>query len=435
MLSNPVPVYVVNLATRTDRKAHILQQFRNRPEFDLHLVEAVQHPRGATGLWHTIIHILQELADEQSPFIVLCEDDHAFTPSYSYDRLLAGIEAAEQQQADILCGGISWFDNAIETVPGLYRVENFSGLQFTVFFRRFFKRMIEADFTETDAADYKISWLSDRKLFMHPFISTQEEFGYSDVTACNSGPGTVASLFERTDACIRLMEKVALHYNDPLRQPGKVDVSQFEDVTIPVYVIDKSQLQENLTQLSSQFEGKTEFAITLIPASTGDDPAFAWFTDLQRIATMAMNNDEDIIILCEDDHLFTKNYSKSFFFRNIIEAWEQGADCLSGGCTAFNYAVPVAASRFWVNAFAGSFVVMYRTLFPKIREASFETGWKPGLLPSAISSSKLLLYPFVAGKKSNGADQLNREALFQQTEERLGKMKEIQQTYRQNKTI
>ncbi len=125
MLPNPVPVYVVNLTTRPDRKAHILQQFRNKPEFVVHLVEAIQHPRGATGLWHTIVHILQELADEQSPFIVLCEDDHVFTPSYSYERLLACIATAEQQQADILCGGISWFDNAIETAPGLYRVENF----------------------------------------------------------------------------------------------------------------------------------------------------------------------------------------------------------------------------------------------------------------------------------------------------------------------
>ncbi len=258
---------------------------------------------------------------------------------------------------------------------------------------------------------------------MHPFISIQEEFGYSDVTGSNSSPGTVAALFERTDACIRLMEKVAIHFSDPTRQPGKVDISQFEDVSIPVYVIDNSQRQENLTQLSGQFEGKTEFAVTLIPASTGDDPAYAWYTDLQRIVTMAMDNDEDIIIVCEDDHFFTKNYSKSFFFRNIIEAWEQGADCLTGGCTAFNYAVPVAASRFWVNACEGNFVVMYRALYSKIREASFETGWKQGSLPSAISSNKLLLYPFVAAKKTNGPAQLNREALFHRSEERLGRMK------------
>jgi hypothetical protein len=433
MLPNPVPVYVVNLKSRTDRKAHIMQQFRDRPEFDLHLVEAFQHTCGAKGLWNTIVHILQELADEQSPFIVLCEDDHVFTESYSYHRLLAAIEAAEQQQADILCGGISWFDNAIETVPGLYRVENFSGLQFTVLFRRFFKKIVEAVFTETDAADYTISSLSDHKLFLHPFISIQEEFGYSDVTATNSAPGTVAALFERTGACIRLMEKVRNHYNDPSRQPGKVDIAQFDAVTIPVYVLDRSRRQENLSQLSREFEGKTEFSLTIIPASTGDDPGLAWYTDLQRIITMAMDNDEDIIILCEDDHVFTKNYSRCFFFRNIIEAWEQGADCLTGGCKAFNYAVPVADSRFWVHLCEGTFVVLYRTIFPKIREASFETGWKPGILPTDITSNKLLLYPFVAGMQRPGSTQLNSELLFQQAEEKLGRMKDIQRRYQPEK--
>ena len=46
-----LPVYVINLKERTERRQHIEEQFQGKVEFDLHWIEAIKHSIGAVGLW------------------------------------------------------------------------------------------------------------------------------------------------------------------------------------------------------------------------------------------------------------------------------------------------------------------------------------------------------------------------------------------------
>src|SRR5690348_7621180 len=100
-----IPVFAINLKSRTGRKQHILQQFCQKEEFDLHIVEACQHPNGAIGLWKSITHILQDLVTDESEYIIICEDDHEFTNDYDKKYLLKCINYANENDADVLLGG------------------------------------------------------------------------------------------------------------------------------------------------------------------------------------------------------------------------------------------------------------------------------------------------------------------------------------------
>ena len=54
-----IRVYCPNLNDRLERRKHIEQEFRNKPEFSLTIVPAIQDRKnGAQGLYQTFIHIL-----------------------------------------------------------------------------------------------------------------------------------------------------------------------------------------------------------------------------------------------------------------------------------------------------------------------------------------------------------------------------------------
>lgn len=208
----PINVFAINLIHRTDRKANITAQFHGKEEFKLTVVPAIESPIGALGLWQTIQKIVQREISRGSDFFILCEDDHQFTNDYSKERLLASIQEAEQLEADILSGGVSWFDTGIQIAEGTFWVKTFNGMQFTVIFNRFYSKIEGAEFKLGDAADFKISALSDSKLVMYPFISVQKEFGYSDVTRKNNEEGFVSRIFDETSNRFAILKKVRSHY-------------------------------------------------------------------------------------------------------------------------------------------------------------------------------------------------------------------------------
>lgn len=207
-----IPTYVINLKERTDRLTHIEQQFGGKSEFEVTIMEASKHAIGAVGLWQSILKIIKIALDSDDDAIIICEDDLQFTTQYAHEVLIKHIANAKKNDADILLGGVSWFKDAVQISSDLFWVEKFSGLQFTVFFKKFYEKILEATFLETDAADYKISSLSDKKFIIHPFISIQKEFGYSDVTPKNGEEGFVETCFKETSERLQLLKNVETYY-------------------------------------------------------------------------------------------------------------------------------------------------------------------------------------------------------------------------------
>ncbi|MCL4642068.1 MAG: hypothetical protein M5Z89_23895, partial [Olivibacter sp.] len=156
-----IPVFSANLIDRTDRKEHIQLEYRSFPEFKMTIIPAIRENHGAVGLWKTLKLILTERVSDELDFFIFCEDDHIFTEVYSIDFLIKCINDAKKHKADVLLGGISWFDMAVQISDELFWVNSFSGTQFVVFFRKFYKKMRGIDdFQFHDTIDQKIGELS-----------------------------------------------------------------------------------------------------------------------------------------------------------------------------------------------------------------------------------------------------------------------------------
>src|SRR5690606_24710654 len=115
-----------------------------------------------------------------------------------------------------------------------------------------------------------------------------------------------------------------------------------EELCIPTYIVNLKKRTDRREHIKQQFINKPEFNINFVDACENEVGRMGLWESLVKVIHIAENNNDDVIIFCEDDHLFTQHYSKRYLVVNIIEAYQQGADILSGGVGAFGTAVPVA---------------------------------------------------------------------------------------------
>ena len=208
-----IPTYVINLKERTDRLAHIIEQFYNKPEFDLHIIEACKHDVGALGLWESIVKIIKEVKEGEDDVIIICEDDHIFTEHYNKQYLMQNIIDAAGQGVELLSGGIGGFNNAVPITENRYWIDSFWSTQFIVLYRSIFKKILDEEFQNSDTADGTFSELTSQKMVLYPFISIQYDSGYSDVTNSNDKvKGLVTRLFEDADKKMNIYHQAYLKY-------------------------------------------------------------------------------------------------------------------------------------------------------------------------------------------------------------------------------
>jgi len=291
-------------------------------------------------------------------------------------------------------------------------MEEFTGLQFTVIFKKFFQSITTAKFLNSDAADKKISQLSSSKMLIYPYISIQKDFGYSDATKNNEVSGRIDDLFRSSSEKIELINKVIRHYN---LNPVKVEdlgFGDYDQLKVPTYIINLPERTDRLEHIRKEFEGRNEFEVTIIPACHHDIGAVGLWHSIRKIITLAVENDDDVIIICEDDHQFTEAYSKSNFMRNIIEAYYQGADVLSGGIGYFTQMIPLTEERFWIDSFwSTQFIVLYKKCFNQILSEEFDDSVTADDFLSIITSNKMVIYPFISTQKNFGYSDICKRSI------------------------
>jgi len=178
----PIPVYIINLKERLDRKAHILNEFKDRSEFQIHLFEAIHDPVGAVGLWKSIREIIKLAKQQEEDIVIICEDDHQFTAAYEYEAFVKNIELGAELGANILLGGVTGgFSNTLRITESLHWLDGFWGTQFVIVYRHFYDRILDEEFDQTVVADGKLSEMTANKFTFYPMISIQKAFGYSDI--------------------------------------------------------------------------------------------------------------------------------------------------------------------------------------------------------------------------------------------------------------
>ncbi|MGO4294263.1 methyltransferase domain-containing protein [Chitinophaga sp. RAB17] len=181
-----IATYIINLKKRPERLQHVLGQFQGREEFNVHIIEAIEHPVGNFGLWQSIKKAILLAKESGEDVALICEDDHHFTSSYSESYLVSSIVNGAKVGLDILSGGVGGLGRIFPAAPYLLWVDWFWCTQFIVVYSKFYDTILESEFSEKDTVDGKLSALTGLKAVTYPFMSVQKDMGYSDVTNNNN---------------------------------------------------------------------------------------------------------------------------------------------------------------------------------------------------------------------------------------------------------
>lgn len=397
-MGTPIKVYAVNLPHRSDRRRSIEAQFADKPEFELHVVPAIERRIGAHGLWQTFYAIVESEASSSSDYFIFCEDDHIFTENYSIKNLRLKIKEAQELKADLLSGGMSVVHNPVEIKSGLFWVSEFNGMQFTIIFRQCYQKILSAKTTDGYAVDIQLSYLAHRKFVISPFISTQMEFGYSDATTMNDEDGRVTRFFCKSQRLLNSLQKVKNHYASV--SPELINSIMRTDVSkcfVPTYVINLPQRTERLKHIHAQFDTHPEFNLHIYRAIKHKIGAIGLWQSICDIIRNAKNADEDFVLICEDDHVFTENYDRDTFLRQIMIGAFMGAQMLNGGVGDFSNLVPLHGGIAWMDRFwCTQFIVIYKSAYNTILDAQFGLRDVADEKLSTLLTDKLVITPFIS---------------------------------------
>lgn len=213
-----IPVYAFNLKSRTDRLKSIQKQFSDRKEFKVTYMEAVYNKIGAVGLWQSIRQAVKLAIKRGEDLIILCEDDHIFTETYNYDYLLSNIAGAYEQGAELLNGGIGGFGTAVPVSANRSCVDWFWSTQFVVLFEPIFNKILKYDFKDTDTADGVLSVLAQKAQVLYPPVSTQANFGYSDIAVHRDQAAFQNKIFTKANQRLYAIHKLYADTMTPIRK-------------------------------------------------------------------------------------------------------------------------------------------------------------------------------------------------------------------------
>lgn len=209
-----IKTYILNMPQRLERREAIAREFLGRRIFDVEFCEPVHHVNPRISHWLTMQRLAERAMAQQRPCFLFCEDDHIFTEAYSDQLLTSCIREADTLGADLLLGSVSWMFSPIQIRQSLFWLESFNGTQFVIVFNRFYERIVNFHLHANDTVtEMNLVALSHGNIFtIHPFISVQQEFGYSDVTPRNGQKGYVEGLFRNTQRELYCLDKVKMFY-------------------------------------------------------------------------------------------------------------------------------------------------------------------------------------------------------------------------------
>jgi len=409
-MRNQIPSFAINLEKRIDRRNHISNEFIGKPEFNLHIVKAIEHQNGDDGLWLTISHIVQNLINHDDDFCLILEDDHQFTNYYDYDFLISQIQIAKSLGAEVLLGGVSWFNRAIPSTKNLFEIDSFNATQFVIILKSFYKKFIDKIDQFRYSADINISKIASKKFLIYPFISIQKEFGYSDATSFNSEPGYVTKIFENSRKRLRNLNIVCnyydkLIYDSKLLSNAKNSVEDSQlDITIPVYVLKNSSPNEGLDLFQKEFESRNEFNVKIFnsESSNSEEQNTEWLELIESVKEAQAANDH-FIVVARTCHRFSTDFNFNEFIKQIKDAHDLGAKILYGNGLSITDATYLTRDLFWVSdVVSSSFTVIYKSIFEKIltyKVNPFRQETVDGILAS-LTSNKVIPLKFCGYEKN-----------------------------------
>jgi len=401
-MNRKITTYIVNLEKRQDRRIFIEEEFSSHLFFEVKILKAIEDKIPAIGLYQSLCKVVRLAKSLNLPFFLFCEDDHKFTKHFEFGRFINLIENINDREGDILLGGVSWFECSVHVFKGLHWVSDFTGTQFMVIYSRFYESILKTPFNSYDTIDRWISKLSNKIFISTPMISIQKDFGYSDVTQKNNEIGKVQQLFDNTINRFLALDKIYSHIkkSNVIQDLKNEDLS---DMQISTYIINLKERTDRLTHILSEFHDRVEFDTEVIEGCKTKRGSDGLWKSIKKVVSLAKERNDEVILICEDDHVFCKNYDKRILFSALYQGAYLGADIILGGISNTRQIIPVNENLCWVDSFqCTQFTIVYSQFFDNILNEDFTEDAAADLKLSNMTVNKYVIHPFISRQQDFG---------------------------------
>lgn len=207
---------------------------------------------------------------------------------------------------------------------------------------------------------------------------------------------------------------------------------------IPCFVINLAKRTDRKASIVSEFSGREEYQFNIVSAEEHEIGSYSLWLTICNIVRHAYGIGLDYILICEDDHQFTKDYNELVLFKAINQSVTRNADVLLGSVSWFNHVLQVQNGLFWTDCFSATqFMVIFRKFYHRILRTEFQLTDIADMKISSITKNIFIMYPFISVQKEFGysdVTQRNSERgrvtdLFLSTQDKLMQLDKTAEFY------
>lgn len=172
---------------------------------------------------------------------------------------------------------------------------------------------------------------------------------------------------------------------------------------IQTFIINLKQRIDRKTHSKRQFKNKKIFFPKIVTAIENPVGALGLWESICLIVADAKRRELEWILICEDDHMFTKSYRERKILDSIDFAKKNDVELILGGVSWFSNSFIINDKYCWIDGFSGlQFCLISKTMYSRILNFHFTKFHAADLVLSELSEKKVCFYPFISIQKDFG---------------------------------
>ena len=174
---------------------------------------------------------------------------------------------------------------------------------------------------------------------------------------------------------------------------------------LTTYILNMPDRQERKASVEREFgKARALFDISFVRPVENKLPRLSHWLTFRELAERARREQLPCFIFCEDDHVFTPDYSETLLKETLCQTDALEADILLGGVSWMDSPVQVRDHLFWLNRFNGTqFVIVFNRFYDRILGSRYdERRVVTDFHISSVSDNIFVAYPFLSVQKEFG---------------------------------
>ncbi|NII83145.1 glycosyl transferase [Pedobacter sp. SG908] len=172
---------------------------------------------------------------------------------------------------------------------------------------------------------------------------------------------------------------------------------------IPVFAINLKSRIDRFENITLEFLKYKEFRLHVVEAIANPNGAVGLWQTIYNIIEGAQKREEEFVIICEDDHIFTDQFRTDQFKTIVQKCKSLEVDVLLGGVSWSRGVIRSTADLYWVDRFNGTqFMIIYKDFFKKFLAMPIDPDLTVDFAISNVTNHIMVTYPFISIQKEFG---------------------------------